>query len=470
MTTTLCCDVAVIGGGTAGLAAERAARKNGASTLLIDPEFGGTTCALVGCMPSKLLIAASREAERIRRAKLFGIVVEGIKIDGPAVLRRVRAERDRFARLTRESIQDLPEGVAVRARASFIGAGRLHLDDGRVVEARTIVIATGSTPILPTQFSVLGDAALTSDTIFELDDLPKRLAGIGSGAIGLELAQAFAQLGVEVTLFDKGERMAKIRCAKVHARLHEILDDKMTVRLGVDVTPHRDEDGAKLSWTGSSEGEAFFDKVLVAVGRKPQLDGLQLESVQLELDDNGVPRHDRATMRCGESAVFLAGDAAGDLPLLHEASHDGAIAGRNAVAFPAPIPVDRNPPFAITFTEPVLARIGKAEEDGAVTGTADFSDQGRARVDGQNRGVLTLYAAAPDGRLIGADLVAPAGEHLAHMLAWAVQGGLTATQLLNMPFYHPTVEEGLKQALRTICAATPIALPPDQDAGMPAGA
>lgn len=114
MTTTLCCDVAVIGGGTAGLAAERAARKNGASTLLIDPEFGGTTCALVGCMPSKLLIAASREAERIRRAKLFGIVVEGIKIDGPAVLRRVRAERDRFARLTRESIQDLPEGVAVR--------------------------------------------------------------------------------------------------------------------------------------------------------------------------------------------------------------------------------------------------------------------------------------------------------------------------------------------------------------------
>jgi len=447
MTTTLCCDVAVIGGGTAGLAAERAARKNGASTLLIDPEFGGTTCAQVGCMPSKLLIAASREAERIRRAKLFGLVVEGIKIDGPAVLRRVRTERDRFARLTRESIQDLPERVAVRARASFIGAGRLQLDDGRV-----------------------GDAALTSDTIFELDDLPERLAVIGSGTIGLELAQAFAQLGVEVTLFDKGERMAKIRCAKVHAQLRAILDDKMTVRLGVDVTPHRDEDGAKLSWTGSSEGEAFFDKVLVAVGRKPQLDGLQLESVQLELDDNGVPRHDRATMRCGESAVFLAGDAAGDLPLLHEASHDGAIAGRNAAAFPAPIPVDRNPPFAITFTEPVLARIGKAEENGAVTGTADFSDQGRARVDGQNRGVLTLYAAAPDGRLIGADLVAPAGEHLAHMLAWAVQGGLTATQLLNMPFYHPTVEEGLKQALRTICAATPIALPPDQDAGMPAGA
>lgn len=130
-TLVLKTDVAVIGGGTAGLAAERAARKNGASTLLIDPDFNGTTCARVGCMPSKLLIAASREAARIERAGLFGIEVEGVRIDGPAVLRRVRTERDRFARLTREAIARLPKEVAIRARARFEGAGRLLLDDGR---------------------------------------------------------------------------------------------------------------------------------------------------------------------------------------------------------------------------------------------------------------------------------------------------------------------------------------------------
>ncbi|MDU7523590.1 MAG: hypothetical protein E7K72_19770 [Roseomonas mucosa] len=175
-------------------------------------------------------------------------------------------------------------------------------------------------------------------------------------------------------------------------------------------------------------------------------------------------------MRCGDSTIFLAGDVAADLPLLHEASHDGAIAGRNAVALPAAVRSDRNTRFSITFTEPTLATIGDAEADGAVTGTADFADQGRSRVEGRNEGKLTLYAAAPDGRLIGADLIAPAGEHLAHILAWAIQRRVTATELLELPFYHPTIEEGLKQALRTICAATPLPLPQNQDAGTPAGA
>jgi len=174
-------------------------------------------------------------------------------------------------------------------------------------------------------------------------------------------------------------------------------------------------------------------------------------------------------MRCGDSAVFLAGDAAADLPLLHEASSDGAIAGRNAAAMPAKITVKRHVPLSITFTDPPVASIGQSEEEGAVTGTSDFDDQGRARVEGVNEGTLTLYASAPEGKLIGADLVAPAGEHLAHLLAWAVETGCTASRLLELPFYHPTTEEGLKQALRSICAATPIALPADHDAGAPSG-
>lgn len=471
MAYVLQCDVAVIGAGTAGLAAERAARQNGASTLLIDPHFKGTTCATVGCMPSKLLIAAAKEAHDIRRAGMFGIEVDGMRIDGKAVLRRVRSERDRFARLTREgAIADLPDGVAIQAHARFTRPGRLTLDDGRVVEARAIVIATGSAPVLPPPFAALKDAALTSDTIFELTDLPERLAVVGSGAIGLELAQAFAHLGVSVSLFDKGRNMAKLRCPKVHASLQDVIERDLSLHLGVKVSPEPASRGARLRWSGDSEGEALFDKVLVAVGRRPQLDGLDLDKAGLKLDDKGVPQHDRDTMRCGDSAIFLAGDAAADLPLLHEASHDGAIAGRNAAAFPVAIRSERSPAFSITFTQPSLATIGQAETDGAITGTADFSDQGRARVEGRHHGALTLYAAAPDGKLIGADLLAPAGEHLAHMLAWAIQRGTTASELLEMPFYHPTIEEGLKQALRTICAATPISLPQDQDTGTPAGA
>ena len=140
------------------------------------------------------------------------------------------------------------------------------------------------------------------------------------------------------------------------------------------------------------------------------------------------------------------------------------------MAFPASIKADRFTAFSIIFTSPPVARIGKSEDDGVITGTAEFTDQGRARVEGVNQGVLTLYAAAPDGRLIGADLFAPASKHLAHIVAWAVQNGNTATQLLGMPFYHQTIEEVLKSALRRICGATTLPLPTDQDRGAPSGA
>ncbi len=464
------CDVAIIGAGTAGLAAERSARKTGASTLLIDPDFNGTTCATVGCMPSKLLIAAARAAHRVDQAGLFGIEVGPVRVDGPAVMRRVRAERDRFARLTRESFEDLPAGVALKRRARFAGPDSLTLDDGSMVQARAIILATGAAPRLPPPFAELGDLVLTNESVFELKDLPTRLAVIGSGAIGLELAQAFAYLGVEVTLFDKVDAMGRLRCPKVRNELHRVIARDMTVHMGVDVTPARSGGGVRLNWSGRSSGEAEFDLVLAALGRKPNLSDLDLEKSALTLDDRGVPCHDRATMRCGDSNIFLAGDVASDLPLLHEASHDGAIAGRNGAALPAPIPTDRHVAFSIMFTDPPVASIGKAEEEGVITGTADFYDQGRARVEARNEGVLTLYAAAPFGRLIGADLIAPAGEHLSHMLAWAVERRMTASELLELPFYHPTVEEGLKHALRKICAATPIAIPQDQDTGTPPGA
>ncbi|MDE0877877.1 MAG: dihydrolipoyl dehydrogenase [Sphingomonas bacterium] len=470
MTETLRCDVAVIGAGTAGLAAERAARAAGATTLLIDPDYAGTTCATVGCMPSKLLIAASHAAHAARSTDMFGISVGDVAIDGRAVMQRVRDERDRFARLTRENIDDIPDGIRLTGRAMFVAPDRLRLDDGRDIAAERIVIATGSSPFVPDQYAALGKLALTNETLFELDDLPTRLAVVGSGSIGLELAQALARLGVDVTLFDRGNRLGGIRCDKVHSALRDIISDDLTLRLGVEIVATATDDGVTLAWTGSSSGKADFDHVLVATGRPPNLDSLNLKASGLALDDHGVPLHDRATMRCRDSAIFLAGDVASDLPLLHEASHDGAIAGRNAVAHPASIEADRFTAFSITFTSPPVARIGQSEDEGVITGTADFSDQGRARVEGTNRGVLTLYAAAPDGRLIGADLCSPESEHLAHMLAWAVQQGQTATDLLEMPFYHPTVEEGLKQALRTICGATPLPLPEDQDGGTPPGA
>lgn len=462
------CDVAVIGAGTAGIAAERAARKGGARTLLIDPAFRGTLCANTGCMPSKLLIAAAHAAHAVRHSPVFGINPEGLSIDGPAVMARVRAERDRFVEFTRETFADLPEGTAIRGRASFAGPGRLVLDDGRQIRAGAVVIATGSVSSVPPPFRDLGPRVLTNETFFELPDLPRRLAVIGGGPVGLEMAQAMGRLGVLVTLFDKGTTLGKARCEAVHAALTDAVSRDLTLRLGCDTTAETVPEGIRIDWTGDDPGRAVFSHVLVAVGRPPDLDGLNLGAAGLELDDHGTPVFDRHTMQCGDASVFMAGDADADAPLLHEASTEGAIAGLNAAAFPAVVRHQRSTPFTLTFTDPPVASVGAAPEKGTICGRSSYRNQGRARTEARDEGVLTLYADA-DGRLTGADLCCPGAEHLSHLLAWAIQSRATATQILEMPFYHPTLEEGMKTALREICRKTSQPVPEARDFGSPPG-
>lgn len=449
------CDVAVIGAGTAGIVAEKHARDRGVTTRLIDPEFAGTTCAHVGCMPSKLLIAAGDAAHAVRDAQRFGITATP-QIDGAAVMRRVRKHRDRFVNGVKDGFERLPEGVRLKGRARFVAPGELELDDGTQIRARAVVLATGSKPALPGPFRAVKDKVLTNRNIFEMEDLPGSVGVIGSGAVGLELAQALARLGVRVELFDMGDRVAGLP-EKVSAELCRILSDEFPIHLGHAPEAELDGDGVRLTWEG---GSARFDRLLVAAGRPPQLDGLDLEKAGLELDDKGMPKIDTATLQCGNAPIFIAGDANGLRPLLHEAADEGAVAGRNAASYPDLRRAERSVFMAVTFSRPSAAVVGDVpEEDDSdtVTGRADYANQGRATVMGQGHGICEIYASRAEGRLTGAALCLPEGEHLAHELAWAISGGMTAGQMLNLPFYHPTLEEGLKPALRQICkeVATP---------------
>ncbi|TGN59766.1 dihydrolipoyl dehydrogenase [Paracoccus liaowanqingii] len=446
----LTCDVAVIGAGTAGIAAERSAREHGARTLLIDPEFRGTLCANTGCMPSKLLIVAARAAHDARRAPVFGVQPGSVQIDGPAVMARLREERDRFVEFTRESFDDLPPDTAITGRARFTGPATLMLEDGRRVEAKAVVIATGSAPVVPAPFRDLGPRILTNETLFELPDLPDSLAVIGGGPIGLELAQAMGRLGVAVTLFDHETRLGKAREDDIHDALSRAVGRDLTLCLGADTEARADPQGIRLDWSGDSEGHAVFSHVLVATGRAPLLDDLDLTASGLDLDDHGTPVFDRDTMRCGGSAIFIAGDADADVPLLHEASTEGEIAGRNAACHPRVRPGHRSTPFTLTFTDPPLAQVGEEPGDDTIIARSDYSDQGRARAEARAEGLVVLYA-DPQGRLTGAELCCPGAEHLSHLLVWAVQSGATAADMLLLPFYHPTLEEGLKGALNQIC-------------------
>ncbi|RYH00778.1 dihydrolipoyl dehydrogenase [Salipiger sp. IMCC34102] len=462
-------DVVVIGAGTAGLAAERSARAEGARTLLVDEAFRGTLCANTGCMPSKLLIAAANAAHAARGTDTFGITTTGVTVDGPAVLSRVRRERDKFVEATRASYDELPDGTCIKALARFTGPTTLALDNGDTVEARAVVIATGSKASIPGPFEGLGDLALTNESIFEIPDLPRSLAVIGGGAIGLELAQAMVRLGVRTELFDHAETLGGAQNPDVQSALSKIMGQELPLHLGVDVEAEREGDQVRLTWSGPAEGSRTFDRVLVATGRPPRLDGLDLEATGLDLDDHGVPVFDRNTMQCGDAPIFMAGDANADAPVLHDASNEGSVAGRNAVKYPVQNAPERTPAFAITFSDPPLAIIGDPAEAESVVGCASYADQGRAKVEDRAKGLVRIFA-APDGRLTGAELFCPGADHMAHLLIYAIQRGDTATDLLGMPFYHPTLEEGLKSALRDICTRTSTAMRADRDFGDAPGA
>jgi dihydrolipoamide dehydrogenase len=454
-------DVAVIGAGTAGLNARREVEKRGGTALLIESGPYGTMCARVGCMPSKLLIAAADAAHEVSSAGTFGIrVAPGAwQVDGAAVLQRVRQERDRFAGLTAEATGAISADLRLRGRARFLTPTILQVDDDTRVEARAVVIATGSTPWVPPPFDAIRDRIMVNDDIFELDDLPESLAVIGAGIIGLELGQAMARLGVRVSLFSRSGAMRPFTDPEVRRVAQETFAAELDLHLesqmqGATATA----DGIELRWRdrAGAEHSRRFARVLVAAGRRPDLADLNLSSSGLPVDARGHPVWNPRTTQCGDAPIFLAGDASRYLSLLHEASDEGRIAGANAMLYPNVTAHVRRTPLAIAFTDPQMALVGTRYSELSLEdveiGQVSYDDQGRARVMGRNRGLLRLYARRECCSLIGAEMFGPRAEHMAHLLAWAVQQRLSVQQALQMPFYHPVLEEGVRTALRDLAA------------------
>jgi dihydrolipoamide dehydrogenase len=452
-------DVAIIGAGTAGLNARRAVEKAGGQPLLIESGVYGTTCARVGCMPSKLLIAAADAAHEVASADGFGIEVPDWQIDGARVLARVQRERDRFAGMVAANTEALPAEQRLFGHARFTGPTTLEVDDHTRVEARAVVIASGSSPFIPPPFDAISADLLTSDNLFEQKTLPESLAVIGTGIIGLELGQALQRLGVRVTFFNPFNELGPFTDPVVEQAAHAILAAELDLQLQSSVqSATRVAAGVELRYVdqAGSEHTAVFEKVLVAAGRRPNIADLNLASTGLQLDERGFPVWDPRTTQAADTPIFLAGDVSGHRPLLHEASDEGEIAGANSMLYPNTAAHVRRTPLAIAFTGPQMAMTGQAfnelDADAVEIGEASFESQGRARVMGQNRGVVRLYAQRSDCKLIGAEMIGPRAEHMAHLLAWAIQQGMPVMRALEMPFYHPVLEEGLRTALRDLAA------------------
>ncbi len=453
---TLHTDVAVIGAGSAGLSAYRAAKAAGASAVLIEGGAHGTTCARVGCMPSKLLIAAADAAYHATHGEPFGIHIDGnVRIDGREVMARVRRERDRFVGFVVDGVNAIPAQDKLTGYARFIDDNLLQVDEHTKVHARSIVIATGSSPHMPAMYLALGNRAIVNDDVFDWQDLPKRVAVIGAGVIGLELGQALSRLGVRVSVLGVRGRVGALSDPSIRDYAERTFKHAFHFEARAHVeAATREGDEVHLRYV-SDAGELIeetVDYVLVAAGRKPNVGRLDLHNTSLQLDANGLPNYDALTLQAGTHPVFIAGDANGVLPLLHEAADEGRTAGVNAARYPQVEKLERRAPIAIAFTEPGIAMVGARHADliegTYVTGEVSFEDQGRSRVMLRNRGLMQVYADRATRRFLGAEFIAPDAEHMAHLLAWALQMKLTVDEMLRMPFYHPVVEEGLRTALR----------------------
>ncbi|WP_374691188.1 dihydrolipoyl dehydrogenase [Accumulibacter sp.] len=466
---TLEVDVAIIGAGTAGMSAYRAALAHTRSVVVIEGGPYGTTCARVGCMPSKLLIAAAEAAHAARHADAFGVVVDSLRIDGAAVMQRVRDERDRFVGFVTEAVEHWPAEHRLRGHARFLDRHTLQVGEHTRVTAGRIVIATGSHPNVPADWrEAAGDRLIVNDDVFAWQSLPQSVAVLGTGVIALELAQALHRLGVRVGLYGRSERVGPLTDPGLQAEARKLFAQELPMRLGASDWHLRRVGNEVAIRVGEEDPgvEQRYEWILAASGRRPNLHALDLQNGGLPLDTRGVPLFDPSTGQIADSHVFIAGDATHEREILHEAADEGRIAGDNAGRFPDVRVRPRRAPLSVVFSDPQIMLAGRSHAQllrsgvDFVVGAVSFEDQGRSRVMLKNRGALHLYAERRSGRLLGAEMLGPAAEHLGHLLAWSVQRGDSVQEMLDSPFYHPVIEEGLRTALRGLQRALRMGPPP----------
>lgn len=458
--------VAVIGAGTAGQNAFRQASKDTKDIVIINEGFWTTTCVSVGCMPSKLLIAAAERAHDAKYSETFGIHAD-VTINGKQVMARVQAERSHFESYIKKQVESWPDKTKISGHAHINEAGLIEVND-ELIEADKIIIATGSSPFIPEGWKdKLGETLLTSDSVFELSDLPDTMAVVGTGSVGLELAQAFTRLGVAVTVFNREQRVAGLKDKAINAKAIDCLAKDLTMHLGSKISEvgtqvdeddnlaafidYTDKDGEQAQWQGKY--------VLVATGRRNNIEALGVENLGVKLDEKNRPEDlNIHTGQISDLEVYIVGDANVNIPLLHVASDEGYSVGsivcdNNTDAYIRPPAI----PFSIVFTSPQIVNVGMSKveiEDDPnldyVTGEVSFDNQGRSRIMGVNCGLLHIYGCKETDKILGASMVGPDAEYIGHILATAITNGICIKQLLDTPFYHPTILEGLRTALRDV--------------------
>jgi pyruvate/2-oxoglutarate dehydrogenase complex dihydrolipoamide dehydrogenase (E3) component len=444
-------DLVVVGMGSGGIVAAEFAATLGLRVAAVERHRVGGDCLWTGCVPSKALLAAAKIAHHMRTADRFGLTPVEPEIDLAAVWRRIRAVQEEIA-----ATDDSPErfeslGVElVHGEARLAGPNAVTVGD-RVLQARYVLLCTGSKPAVPELAGLREAGFLTSESVFELDDPPRSVVVVGGGPIAVELAQGLNRLGVGVTVLQRGARLLP----RDEPELTEIVTDRLRtegveVRVGVTTT-HVESDGGRKAVVGTVEGTGErweADELLVATGRTPALHGLGLEELGIEIGPRGVVVDER--LRTNVKSVYAAGDVAGRWLFTHAACREAAAAVRD-MFFPGKAKEIGLVPWC-TFTDPELAHAGltiaeaveRHGEREVEVFRIDLSHSDRARADGTDEGRIVLVAGG--GKLVGAHILAPAAGELVHELVLAMREGLKVRELGTMTHVYPTIATSVNVA------------------------
>jgi dihydrolipoamide dehydrogenase len=450
-------DVVVIGGGAAGLTAAGIAASFGAKTLLVETAKLGGDCTWTGCIPSKTLLKAAKVAHERRHASRYGLADGDPPIDSRALMNHVRSIRQSVYEHADAPPIFEAMGIEVRhGRAMLVGPHTLAIttDAGKEerVRARFIILATGGRPQIPDIAGIADVPYLTSESIFELDEIPRRLVVVGGGPIGCEIAQAMRRLGAEVTVVHRGAHLLPKDDPELSDLLRRALEAE-GVRIFLDAETKRvARDGAAILVTlaaSAREHVVEADAILLATGRRPNVEGLDLAKAGVAFDKRGITVDDRC--RTNVHHIYACGDVSGRYQLTHMSEHMAKVAATN-VMLKLPSKIDKRHVPWCAFTDPELAHVGATEAEVTKAKTAfdvyrfPFAKIDRAITEGETLGMIKVFAKRASGKILGATILGASAGDLIGELSVAMRNGVTLRQLADTIHPYPTLGLGVRRA------------------------
>lgn len=445
MTRSIDADLCIIGAGSGGLSVAAGAAQLGRNVVLIEKGEMGGDCLNTGCVPSKALLAAAARAHAFRTADKFGVASADPKIDFAAVMDHVHGVIDTIAPIdSQERFEGL--GVTVlREHASFTGPRQVKAGPV-IVNAKHFVIATGSGPFVPPISGLSQAPYFTNETIFQNRALPDHLIVIGGGPIGVELAQAHRRLGAKVSIVEGATILNKDDPELVDIVRHQLLSEGIKIHENAMVDAViKNADGVSVAFNGQT---ILGSHLLVAVGRKPTVDDLNLEAAKVEYDKGGIKVDNR--LRTSNNRIYAIGDVTGGRQFTHVAGYHASILVRN-ILFKQPAKnKDHEAPW-VTYSDPELAHVGLTEEDAKAAHKDvsavrwEFNENDRAQTERDVKGCVKVVT-GKGGKILGASIVGHGAGDLIQPWVFALSNGETIKAFTNMIAPYPTRGEASKRA------------------------